>query len=83
MQSTTAVSAPCVPISLAKAGERGTVVRISGDQGTKKFLTDLGFTAGAEIRLVSDVKGNKILNVRGSKIAVDSRMASKRMFCPE
>lgn len=83
MQSTTAVSVPCVPVSLAKVGERGTVVRISGDQGTKKFLTDLGFTMGAEIRLVSDVKGNKILNIRGSKIAVDSRMASKIMYCPE
>ena len=83
MQSTTAVSIQCVPVSQAKAGERGTVVRISGDQGTKKFLSELGFTAGTEIRLVSDVKGNKILNIRGSKIAVDSRMASKIMYCPE
>ena len=72
-----------VPVSLAKVGEKGTVVRISGDQNVKKFLNDLGFTAGVEMTVVSDVKGNKILNIRGSKIAVDRGMASKIMFHPE
>ena len=84
MQSTTAASADRgLPISLAKVGERGTIVRITGDSGTKKFLNDLGFTIGVPIQTVSDVKGNKILCVRGSKIAVDSRMASRIMFRPE
>ncbi len=72
-----------MPISLTKVGDRGTIVRISGDQGTKKFLSDLGFTVGVHVQTVSDVKGNKILSVRGSKIAVDSRLASKIMFRPE
>ena len=72
-----------MPISLTKVGERGTIVRISGDQGTKKFLNDLGFTTGVQIQTVSDVKGNKILSVRGSKIAVDSRLASRIMIRPE
>jgi len=84
MQSTTAASADRgLPISLAKVGERGIIVRITGDSGTKKFLNDLGFTIGVPIQTVSDVKGNKILCVRGSKIAVDSRMASRIMFRPE
>ena len=84
MQSTTAASADLgIPISFAKAGDCGIVVRISGDSGTKKFLTDLGFTAGTHIQTVSDVKGSKILSVRGSRIAVDSRMASKILFRPE
>ncbi|AGI47539.1 FeoA domain protein [Thermoplasmatales archaeon BRNA1] len=84
MQSTTAASADRgIPISLAKAGECGTVVRITGDAGTRKFLTDLGFTVGAQVQAVTDVKGSKILAVRGSRIAVDSRMASKIYFRPE
>ena len=84
MQSTTAAPAGlALPISLAKVGEKGTIVRITGDSGTKKFLNDLGFTIGVPIQTVSDVKGNKILCVRGSKIAVDSRMASRIMFRPE
>ena len=84
MQSTTAASdGHGMPISFAKVGEKGTIVRISGDAGTKKFLSDLGFTIGVQVQTVSDVKGNKILSVRGSKIAVDSRMASKILFRPE
>ena len=84
MQSTPA--APMdrgMPVSLSKVGDSGTIVRISGDQGTKKFLSDLGFNIGVRIQTVSDVKGNKILSVRGSRIAVDSRLASKIMFRPE
>ena len=84
MQSTPAASDDHgLPISMAKVGERGTIVRITGDSGTRKFLNDLGFTIGVPIQTVSDVKGNKILAVRGSKIAVDSRMASRIMFRPE
>ncbi len=84
MQSTTAASADHgMTISFAKAGDKGTIVRISGDAGTKKFLNDLGFTVGVPIQAVSDVKGNKILCVRGSRVAVDSRMASKILFRPE
>jgi ferrous iron transport protein A len=84
MQSTTAASEDRgIPISFAKAGECGTVTRISGDSGTKKYLNDLGFTVGVQVQAVSDVKGSKILSVRGSRIAVDSRMASKIYFRPE
>ena len=43
----------------------------------------LGFTIGTRISTVSDLKGNKILSVRGSRIAIDSTMASKILFCPE
>ncbi len=84
MQSTTAASADRgIPISFAKAGDCGIIVGISGDAGTRKFLTDLGFTSGTRVQAVSDVKGNKILSVRGSRIAVDSRMASRIYFRPE
>ena len=72
-----------MPVSLARAGQAGTVVRISGNSEIKKFLADIGFTVGTGVSIVSDLNGSKILNIRGSKIAVDSRMASKIMFCPE
>ena len=71
------------PILQAKAGSRGTIVRISADKETRKFLNDLGFTIGARIFAVSDTRGNKILSVRGSKIAVDRRLAANILYCPE
>ncbi len=84
MQSTPAASADRgMPVSLTKIGDSGTIVRISGDQGTKKFLSDLGFNIGVRIQTVSDVKGNKILSLRGSRVAVDSRLASRIMIRPE
>ena len=72
-----------IPISMAKVGETGVVVRISGSAEVRKFLSDLGFTIGTTISTVSDLKGNKILSIRGSRIAIDSGMASKILFCPE
>ena len=72
-----------MPVSLARVGQTGKVVRISGNAEVRKFLSDIGFTVGAGISVVSDFNGSKILNIRGSKIAVDGRMASKIMFCPE
>ena len=58
-------SSPGIPISMARVGDKGTVVSISGREETKRFL------------------GNVILDVKGSKIAIDRKMASKILFCPE
>ncbi len=72
-----------LPVSLAKVGQSGTVVKISGNAEVKKFLSDIGFTVGVEITVVSDLNGSKILSIRGSKIAIDGKMASKILFNPE
>ena len=77
------MSAGAIPVSLAKVGQSGRVIRISGTAEVKKFLSDIGFTVGVTVSAVSDLKGSKILNVRGSKIAIDSKMASKILICPE
>ena len=76
-------SGPGIPISMAKVGEIGTVVSISGKEETKKFLASLGFTPGTTIKAVCEASGNVILDVKGSKIAIDRKMASKILFCPE
>ncbi len=78
-----AISCGAMPVSLAKVGQTGTVVKISGNTEVRKFLSDIGFTVGVGVTVVSDLNGSKILSIRGSKIAVDGRMASKIMFCPE
>ncbi len=72
-----------LPVSLAKVGQSGTVVKISGNAEVKKFLSDIGFTVGVDITVVSDLNGSKILSIRGSKIAIDGKMASKILFNPE
>ncbi len=76
-------SSPGIPISMARVGDKGTVVSISGREETKRFLAGLGFTPGTEIKAVCEASGSVILDVKGSKIAIDRKMASKILFCPE
>lgn len=76
-------TSPGIPISMARVGESGTVVSISGKEEVRKYLASLGFTPGATIRAVSEAGGNVILDVKGSKIAIDRKMATKILFCPE
>ena len=71
-------SSPGIPISMARVGDKGTVVSISGREETKRFLAGLGFTPGT-----CEASGSVILDVKGSKIAIDRKMASKILFCPE
>ena len=73
-------SSPGIPISMARVGDKGTVVSISGREETKRFL---GFTPGTEVKAVCEASGSVILDVKGSKIAIDRKMASKILFCPE
>ncbi|MDO5852889.1 MAG: FeoA family protein [Thermoplasmata archaeon] len=68
---------------MAKVGEKGTITSISGKEEVKRFLSELGFTTGTEVKAVSMANGNVILDVKGSKIAIDRHMASKILFCPE
>ena len=70
-------------VSLARVGDKGTVVSISGREETKRFLAGLGFTPGTEVKAVCEASGSVILDVKGSKIAIDRKMASKILFCPE
>ncbi len=77
------LSSPGIPVSMARVGERGMIVSISGKEETKRFLAGLGFTPGTKVEAVCEANGSVILDVKGSKIAIDRRMASKILFCPE
>lgn len=71
-----------IPISLAKESEKGIVTKINGDEETRRHLSELGFTTGSEVSAVCQINGDLILNVKGSRIALDRVIASKIMFCP-
>jgi ferrous iron transport protein A len=81
-QSTNArqpVSGSAIPASLMKRGESGTVSRVSGKSDIRRFLEGLGFVPGAMIRIVKSDLSGQILEVKGSRIALDSSMAMKIM----
>lgn len=67
---------------MARVGERGTIVSISGKEEVKRYLSELGFTPGTEVKAVCQAGGNIILDVKGAKIAIDRHMANKILFSP-
>lgn len=72
-------SGATLPLSLAKAGETLQVVRIKGADSMKRHLENLGFVEGSSITVISDVSGDVIVEVKGSRLALNKSM-SHRIF---
>lgn len=60
---------------MATMGEVNKIVKVGGNEETRRFLENLGFVAGTEITVVSSIGGNLIVNVKDSRIAVNEDMA--------
>lgn len=68
-----------MPLMLAGAGHEVCIRKITGNDETKKFLNNLGFVVGGNVTVVSELGGNVIINVKGSRVALDRSMASRIM----
>ena len=68
-----------VPLMLADVGEENIIRKIGGNPEMKKHLEDLGFVVGGTVRIVSEINGNLIVNVKESRVAVSREMAGKIM----
>ena len=64
-----------MPLTMAAIGEVNKIVKVGGNEETRRFLENLGFIAGTEITVVSSIGGNLIVNVKDSRIAVNEDMA--------
>ena len=69
-----------MPLSLANAGEVVTIRKISGNERVRQHLAELGFVVDAPVKVVNQVAGNLIVQVRESRIAIDKDMAMKIMY---
>lgn len=66
-----------LPLSLLSNGESAMVERISGSQEIRNHLKDMGFVSGSDVDVVSSLGGNLIVNIKGSRVALGSDMASR------
>ena len=64
-----------MPLGMMGTGVKRKIRKISGKDKTKRFLESLGFTPGAEVSIVSELGGNIIVNVKDSRVAIDSELA--------
>lgn len=68
-----------MPLSMIGEGETATIIRIGGKEETRRFLENLGFVVGAIVTVISKTGGNVIVNIKESRVAIGSDMASKIM----
>lgn len=69
-----------MPITMARAGQRCKIQRITGKDEVRAHLAELGFVTGCEVKIVSRLGNNMILSVKDSRIALDSSMAMRIMI---
>ncbi len=65
-----------MPLTFLKSGTH-LIRQIRGKDDTKNFLQSLGFIVGGEVTVVSENGGNIIVNIKGSRVAIDKSMASR------
>ncbi|MBQ8434992.1 MAG: ferrous iron transport protein A [Oscillospiraceae bacterium] len=68
-----------MPLTLANTGEENIIKKVGGNPETKKFLENLGFVTGGAVKIISEVDGNVIVNVKEARVAVSKEMACKIM----
>lgn len=68
-----------MPLTMADTGVSNIIKKVGGKEETRRFLENLGFVAGGEVIVVSEINGNMIVNVKDSRIAIGKDMANKIM----
>ncbi len=69
-----------MPLTMLNSGETAEIKRIKGRDDVKRFLENLGFVTGEEVRVVSSNEGNIIVRVKDSRVAVSKGIANKIMI---
>ena len=67
-------------LSMAGTGENVEIIKISGKDDTRRHLAGMGFVEGEKITVVSEMIGGMILEIKGTRIAIDRGMAN-RIIC--
>ena len=68
-----------IPLSLAEPGKEQVIKRVGGNAEVRQHLEKLGFGVGGTVTVLSVLKGNVIVNVKESRIAIDDGLARKIM----
>ena len=69
-----------MPLTMAKEGEKVFIKKVGGKDETRRFLNSLGFTPGSDVTVVSKNGGDVIVNIKESRVAINSAMANKIMI---
>ena len=66
-----------IPVTMAEPGQSVTVRKITGRDEQRQRLAELGIVVDSTVTVVAEIGGNLILQVKGSRIALDRAMANR------
>lgn len=68
-----------MPLTYADMGSDLIILKVGGKPEIRAHLENLGFVAGGNVKVVSSMGGNLIVNVKEARVAISKEMASKIM----
>ena len=66
-----------MPLTMLPVGKKAVVNTCRAKGKTKKFLEGLGIIPGTPISVLSEIKGNLIICIKGTRIAIDWGIAQQ------
>ena len=69
-----------MPLSFATEGEEIIIKQVGGKAEVRSHLENLGFVAGAAVKVITSMGGNIIVNIKDSRVAISREMAAKIMI---
>lgn len=64
-----------MPLILADIDEECMIRKIGGSPEVKKHLEHLGFVAGGNVTVITEIAGNLVVKVKEARVAVSREMA--------
>ncbi len=68
-----------MPLTMLPLGQEAVVNVCRAKGKTKKFLEELGIIPGASISVISEMSGNLIVCIKGTRIAINRSIAQQLM----
>ncbi len=68
-----------MPLSMCKAGEIAEIKKITGKDEIRQHLAEMGLVVEENVKVVNEVGGNLIVQVKDCRVALDKSMANRIM----
>lgn len=66
-----------MPLNLADKNKNYTIIRIAGNEREARRLESLGFVPGCTICVLSEIDGNYLVAVKGTRIGIGREYAKR------
>ena len=66
-----------MPLSLGEVGKKYLIKKITGNDTVRAHLRNMGIVENSYIQIVQSIAGNMILEVKGSRIALDASLVRR------